>query len=245
MAVVQRVEPSVPLENTPRARGASENKPPHEPLLWGGVRVHYEVMRRLAWFLLLTLTVAADPTPAPISSYSFQGPKRKVQRTSQRHSPRPPSVSHGPAALPIPRLPQQTPPGPLRVWGGTIVAPSHAGPCFITSNGPIPSRSIVCIGRGQRYLGQAQVLSSDSRQAELQLLGSLSLQPGDWVSLVSVPAPVRSAPPTSTATRPSYHSYHPTSSNADPRYQQWLRRGFTLGRVYRGNPYRSSCSRYQ
>jgi hypothetical protein len=111
---------------------------------------------------------------------------------------------------------------------------------------------VVCIGRGEHFLDQAQVLASGTNTAQIKASGSTPLMPGDWVSLVSVPAPPVQVNYASSGyiSRRSTHSYansyggnyHPTSSNADPRYQEWLRRGFTLGRVSGGDFRSSNCS---
>ena len=204
----------------------------------------------------------AEPARDMVPSYEFQGPKRIVrpnQSSSANNYSRPRSSSRrstisqnsSPVAYSSglsgfggyrPRLSQQPAPPHLSSWGGTVVSPSGSQTCTITTNGPLPANSIVCIGRGEKYLDQAQVITSGSNTAQIQANGVTPLLPGDWVSLVSVPL---RAQPASYNSAYSNHRYgggyhHPTSSNADPRYQQWLRQGFTLGRVSGGRNCSSS-----
>lgn len=193
-------------------------------------------MRALLCGLLLTALAAAEPVP----SYSFQGPKRPVKyRFTQRH----PSTARTVVVPAQPgewnyRPPQGQRAVPLQMvnWGGTVVEAELPGQATITSNGLLPAGSMVGIGRGNRFLGQARVNSTSNGSAQLTTLGNLQLQPGDWVNPVSIPAP----PPQPTAYPRGFSGYHPTSTNADPTYQRWLRQGFTLGRIYRSSGFRRS-----
>ena len=188
-------------------------------------------MRALLWGLLLTSLGSAEPVP----SYSYQGPKRPA-----------PPVRYAPARAQAasfqpqpgewgyrPPVGQQAVPAYLSNWGGTVVQADDSGMATITSNGALPGGSMVGIGRGTHFLGQARVITAGSGSAQLATMGALQLQPGDWVNVVSIPAP----PPQAVSYSGFQRSYHPTSTNADPTYQRWLRQGFTMGRVHRGRGY--------
>lgn len=171
------------------------------------------------------------------SVYEFQGPRRTPSSgTTLRRYRRPQqtpaswSSPSNPALASTPRVDQRPAPAHLASWGGTLIQPDATG-WFITTNGALPPRSVVCIGRGENYLGQAQVASSGENSARIELLGTAALEPGDWVALVSIPAPPPPPPAYATYAGSSRQGYHPTSTNADPTYQRWLRQGFTLGRV--------------
>lgn len=193
---------------------------------------HNKIMRVALISLILCTGLAAE------SVYEFQGPRRSPQysgrttaRTSHRKAQSAPTWSPSPTAAlaSTPRVNQRPAPAHLSSWGGTLIQTEGSG-WFITSNGPLPLRSVVCIGRGDRYLGQAQVVTSAENSAQIEPMGGAAFEAGDWVSLVSIPTPP-TAPAFSgyaTSYRPTYH---PTSTNADPTYQRWLRQGFTLGRV--------------
>ena len=204
-------------------------------------------MRALFCALLLASAAWADP-PDFVPSYSFQGPKRQVQHYSgpqQRYSA-PQSVYQQPQQSFQPSLSfmgtasgQRAVPASLSNWGGTVVQADSAGYATITSNGSVPTGSVVGIGRGSHFLGQARVTVSNSGSAQLTTSGNLQLLPGDWVNVVSVPGP----PPQQIAYSGSNYSsnsrFHSTSTNADPTYQRWLRQGFTMGGIHRGRLYSS------
>ncbi|MBS2035113.1 hypothetical protein JST97_08990 [bacterium] len=201
-------------------------------------------MRALLLSLLLTASVWADP-PDFIPSYSFQSPHPPLHQRSQTHHTYRPSVSSRDPGTIAPTYYPQTPaqaqapvPAHLSNWGGTVVQTEQPGLISITSNGVIPAGSVVGIGRGDHFLGQARVTSSSSNSAQLSTNSDLALSPGDWVSVISVPAPkpVQTFAGYSTG---RYQAYHPSSSNADPTYQRWLHQGFTLGGVHRGRIYSS------
>lgn len=199
-------------------------------------------MRALLLSLLLSAPVWADPQDF-VPSYSFQAPHPPVHHHSQSH------VSYRPAirtsAAPVtPTYYPQTPaerqaPVPVHLsnWGGTVIQSELPGVISITSNGQIPAGSVVGIGHGDQYLGQARVTRSDSNTAQLSASG-LTLSPGDWVNVISVPAP-KPVQVFSGYSAPRYQAYHPSSTNADPTYQRWLRQGFTLGGFHRGRIYSS------
>lgn len=208
---------------------------------------------RIAMILVILSSLAwAEPARDMVPSYEFQGPKRIVRPkqswSASNISSRRPTVRHQSAPVAYssglsgfggyrPRLSQQPAPPHLSSWGGTVVSPPDSQTCTITTNGPLPANSIVCIGRGEKYLDQAQVITSGANTAQIQANGVSPLLPGDWVSLISVPMRVQPA-----SYGQGYYGgrHHPTSSNADPRYQQWLRQGFTLGRVSGGRNCSSS-----
>jgi len=120
-----------------------------------------------------------------------------------------------------------------------VVEAAIPGSCTITSNGRVPTGSLVGIGHGDHFLGQARVITASSGGAQLATQGDLALSPGDWVSVLSVPAP----PPQPYGANSRYQtSYHTSSTNADPTYQRWLRQGFTMGGFHHGNIYSSGFS---
>ncbi len=192
--------------------------------------------------LLLTSAVSAQEPEEGVPSYSFQGPARRPVQGPKRHIQ--PSYSAQPTYSPQPSLSfigarsgQRAVPPSLSNWGGTVVQADTPGYATITSNGSIPVGSMVGIGRGNHFLGQARVTTADSGSAQLTTNGNLQLQPGDWVNVVSIPAP----PPQPLAFAGSRSGVylHPTSTNADPTYQRWLRQGFTMGGFHRGRIYSS------
>lgn len=220
-------------------------------------------MRTLLLSLLLTASVWADP-PDFVPSYSFQAPHPPVHQHTQRHTYRAPSSSYtgGPttyaqpampaqvrtfAPMPTPYQPQAPVPAHLSNWGGTVVQSELPGIISITSNGNLPAGSLVGIGHGDHFLGQARVTSSGSNSAQLSTNTQLALSPGDWVNVISVPAPkpvqTFSGYASSNRGYRTVGSYHPSSTNADPTYQRWLRQGFTMGGVHRGR-YSSGYSSY-
>ena len=191
-------------------------------------------MRALLFGLLLTSVTVAEPVP----SYSYQGPKRPVRQVHSLPARAPQAMTFQPQPGEWGYRPpqgQQAVPGYLANWGGTVVQADSSGMASITSNGNLPSGSLVGIGRGTHFLGQARVTAAGSGSAQLATLGPLQLQPGDWVNVVSIPAPPQQAVSYAGFQR----RYHPTSTNADPTYQRWLRQGFTMGRVHRGRSYSS------
>lgn len=206
-------------------------------------------MRALLLSLLLSATVWADP-PDFVPSYSFQAPHPPVHHHGQpQHTYRSP-VPSSPAPVaptyyypPTPAQPQAPVPVHLSNWGGTVVQSELPGIISITSNGQIPAGSVVGIGHGDHFLGQARVTRSDSSSAQLSNNAGLTLAPGDWVNVISVPAPkpvqVFSGYSASRYQAPRYQAYHPSSTNADPTYQRWLHQGFTLGGFHRGRIYSS------
>ncbi|MBX3167414.1 MAG: hypothetical protein KF760_08375 [Candidatus Eremiobacteraeota bacterium] len=196
--------------------------------------------------LLLTSAVSAQEAGELVPSYSFQGPKRHVQRYSAPSTHKPPAYSQPRTIYQPPQpslsfmgagLGQRPVPPSLSNWGGTVVQADTAGYATITSNGSIPTGSLVGIGRGTQFLGQARVTVASTGGAQLATTGNLQLAPGDWVNVISIPAP----PPQQRVAYAGASSarYHPTSTNADPTYQRWLRQGFTLGSFHRGRIYSS------
>lgn len=198
--------------------------------------------------LLLTSAVSAQGPGELVPSYTFQGPKRQVQRYSAPPSNKPtrqslyqpPQPSYQPS-LSFMGTPvgQQAVPSSLSNWGGTVVQADMPGYATITSNGSIPNGSVVGIGRGSRFLGQARVSAASNGGAQLATSGNLQLAPGDWVNVVSIPAPPPQQTVYASANYRPGSSFHSTSSNADPTYQRWLRQGFTLGGIHCGRNYSS------
>jgi hypothetical protein len=209
-------------------------------------------VRTLLLSMLLTASVWADP-PDFVPSYSFQAPHPPVHQHTQHHTYHAPSsYTGGPpttsysrnftavpaqtrtfAPMPAPYQAQAPVPAYLSNWGGTVVQSELPGIINITSNGNLPAGSLVGIGHGDHFLGQARVTSSGTNSAQLSTNTQLALSPGDWVNVISIPAPK----PVQTfagysSNRLSY--YHPTSTNADPTYQRWLHQGFTMGGFHRG-----------
>ncbi|MBT9588410.1 hypothetical protein IV102_34040 [bacterium] len=182
-------------------------------------------MRIAIGIVILSSLAWTEPASNLVPSYEFQGPKRVVRpnHNNRRSTSSSPIAYSAPSGY-LPRLSQQPAPPHLSSWGGTVVSPTGS----ITTNGPLPPNSIVCIGRGGKYVDQAQVITSGLNTAQIQANGVSPLLPGDWVSLISVPMRDQ---PASYGHAYSGGGHHPTSSNADPRYQQWLHQGFTLGRV--------------
>jgi len=211
-------------------------------------------MRTLLCTLLVASAAWADP-PDFVPSYSFQGPKSPPRATYQFSSHRAPSYqqlsgqrsSYRPRQAQQQALPpiqpvllnQRAVPESLSNWGGTVVESAIPGSCTITSNGKIPAGSLVGIGHGDRFLGQARVVTASSGGAQLATQGNFTLSPGDWVSVLSVPAP----PPQPYSGSNRYQTaYHSSSTNADPTYQRWLRQGFTMGGFHHGSMYSSGFS---
>lgn len=198
--------------------------------------------------LLLTSAVSAQEPGELVPSYSFQGPKRQVQHYSgapHRYStPQPayqqPQQSFQPSLSFMGTASgQRAVPASLSNWGGTVVQADTAGYATITSNGSIPTGSVVGIGRGSHFLGQARVTNGNSGSAQLATSGNLQLLPGDWVNVVSVPGPPPQQFAYSGSNFSSNSRFHSTSTNADPTYQRWLRQGFTMGGLHRGRIYSS------
>lgn len=202
--------------------------------------------------LLLTSTVSAQEPGELVPSYSFQGPKRQPQRYSAPQQPAyrqprtAPQQSYQPSlSFMGTSVGQRAVPSSLSNWGGTVVESDTSGHATITSNGSIPTGSVVGIGRGSRFLGQARVSAASAGGAQLATIGNLQLAPGDWVNVVSIPAPPpqqmvyagRGYRPVSNYS--SANRYHSTSTNADPTYRRWLSQGFTLGGFSHGPM--SSC----
>ena len=204
-------------------------------------------MRALLLSLLLTAPLRAEP-PEFVPSYSFQAPHPPVHRVQARAAYRAPVYNSQSAGQPsatrtfgplAPRPQAQAPvPAHLSNWGGTVVQSEVPGLINITSNGAIPAGSVVGIGHGDHFLGEARVTTSGSNSAQLSTNTDMALSPGDWVNVISIPAPKPAQAFGGYATR-RYTAYHPTSTNADPTYQRWLHQGFTLGGVHRGRIYSS------
>lgn len=206
-------------------------------------------MRVLLCALLISAVAWAEPQDF-VPSYSFQGPKSAPRRAtypmSSHRAPSYQGLSTAPRAQTQPQsypvlqpveLTQRAVPERLANWGGTVVDSAIPGFCTITSNGSIPAGSLVGIGRGNRFLGQARVVTASSGGAQLATPGSLTPSAGDWVSVLSVPAP---PPQPYVGYNGRQTAYHSSSSNADPTYQRWLRQGFTLGSFHRGSMFSSS-----
>jgi hypothetical protein len=111
--------------------------------------------------------------------------------------------------------------------GGTVIQCAGPRTWVITTNGPLPVRGVVSVQRNGQVIDGGHVAVAGQSVAQIRTWSSVVLQPGDLVLLDAVPAPLGPAPVFGNVSAGG--RYHPSSTNADPRYQSWLRQGFTLG----------------